>query len=90
MLLQCQVALRANVLSALVRAERRIGYDRARSKDLHGLFVRENWIFARFSRSKFGGAWSVQATSTAARDRPSVGRHKPARDMLPPAPGSGP
>ena len=40
-LLQCQVALRANLLSALVRAERRIGYDRARSKDLHGLFVRE-------------------------------------------------
>jgi len=40
-LLQCQVALRANLLSALVRAERRIGYDRSRSKDLHGLFVRE-------------------------------------------------
>src|SRR5687767_14654141 len=40
-LLQCQVALRANLLSALVRARRRIGYDRARSKDLHGLFVRE-------------------------------------------------
>lgn len=40
-LLQCQVALRANLLSALVRADRRIGYDRARSKDLHGLFVRE-------------------------------------------------
>lgn len=40
-LLQCQVALRANLLSALVRADRRIGYDRARSKDLHGLFVSE-------------------------------------------------
>lgn len=40
-LLHCQVALRANLLSALVRAERRIGFDRARSKDLHGLFVRE-------------------------------------------------
>jgi heptosyltransferase I len=40
-LLHCQVALRANLLSALVRAGRRIGYDRARSKDLHGLFVRE-------------------------------------------------
>ncbi|HET9482572.1 MAG TPA: glycosyltransferase family 9 protein [Xanthomonadales bacterium] len=40
-LLQCQVALRANLLSALVRARRRIGYDRARSKDGHGLFVRE-------------------------------------------------
>jgi heptosyltransferase I len=40
-LLHMQVALRANLLSLAVRAERRIGYDRARSKDLHGLFVRE-------------------------------------------------
>lgn len=40
-LLHCQVALRANLLSALVRADRRIGYDAARAKDGHGLFVRE-------------------------------------------------
>jgi heptosyltransferase I len=40
-LLQMQVALRANLLSAFVPATRRIGYDRARSKDLHGLFVNE-------------------------------------------------
>ena len=40
-LLQMQVAFRANLLSAFIRAERRIGYDRSRSKDLHGLFVRE-------------------------------------------------
>lgn len=40
-LLQMQVAARANLLSAFVPARRRIGYDRARSKDLHGLFVRE-------------------------------------------------
>jgi heptosyltransferase I len=38
-LLHMQVALRANMLSALIRAPLRIGYDRARSKDLHGLFV---------------------------------------------------
>ncbi|MGA9342249.1 MAG: glycosyltransferase family 9 protein [Rhodanobacteraceae bacterium] len=38
-LLQMQVALRANLLSLLVKAPLRIGYDRARSKDLHGLFV---------------------------------------------------
>lgn len=38
-LLHLQVALRANALSALVRAPLRIGYDRARSRDLHGLFV---------------------------------------------------
>ncbi len=38
-LLHLQVALRANLLSACVRAPLRIGYDRARSKDGHGLFV---------------------------------------------------
>lgn len=40
-LLQMQVAARANLLSAFVPARRRIGYDRSRSKDLHGLFVSE-------------------------------------------------
>ncbi len=40
-LLHMQVALRSNVLSRTIRARRRIGYDRARSKDLHGLFVSE-------------------------------------------------
>jgi len=40
-LLQMQVAARANLLSAFIPAERRIGYDRSRSKDLHGLFINE-------------------------------------------------
>lgn len=40
-LLQMQVALRANLLSAFIPARRRIGYDRSRSKDLHGLFINE-------------------------------------------------
>ena len=40
-LLQLQVAARANLLSAFIPARRRVGYDRARSKDLHGLFVSE-------------------------------------------------
>ncbi len=40
-LLQMQVALRANVLSAFIPADRRIGYDPSRSKDMHGLFVNE-------------------------------------------------
>lgn len=40
-LLQLQVAARANLLSAFVPAQRRIGYDKSRSKDLHGLFVNE-------------------------------------------------
>jgi heptosyltransferase I len=38
-LLHLQVALRANLLSALVPARLKIGYDRARSRDLHGLFI---------------------------------------------------
>nr|WP_255784080.1 glycosyltransferase family 9 protein [Lysobacter chinensis] len=40
-LLQMQLAARANLLSAFVPARRRIGYDRRRSKELHGLFVNE-------------------------------------------------
>jgi len=40
-LLQLQLALRANLLSTLVRAERRIGYDRARSKEGHSLVINE-------------------------------------------------
>jgi heptosyltransferase I len=38
-LLHLQVALRANLLSALVPARLKVGYDRARSKELHGLFI---------------------------------------------------
>lgn len=40
-LLQMQLALRANLLSTLVRADRRIGYDRARSKEGHSLVINE-------------------------------------------------
>ncbi|QIB65407.1 glycosyltransferase family 9 protein [Kineobactrum salinum] len=40
-LLQMQVALRANVAAALVPARIKVGYDRARSKDLHGLFINQ-------------------------------------------------
>jgi heptosyltransferase I len=38
-LLHMQVALRSNLLSLAVKAPLRIGYDRKRSKDLHGFFV---------------------------------------------------
>ena len=40
-LLHMQVALRANLASALIRAKQRIGFDAARAKDLHGLFVNQ-------------------------------------------------
>ncbi|WP_027950294.1 glycosyltransferase family 9 protein [Haliea salexigens] len=38
-LLHMQVAARANLVSLLVRARLRVGYDRARSKDGHGLCI---------------------------------------------------
>jgi heptosyltransferase I len=40
-LLQMQVALRSNLLSVGIKADRRIGYDRARSKDLHGMVINQ-------------------------------------------------
>lgn len=40
-LLHMQLALRANILARGIRAERRIGYDRARSKEGHGLAINE-------------------------------------------------
>lgn len=40
-LLQMQLALRANLLAGFIHAERRIGYDRKRSKEGHSLFINE-------------------------------------------------
>lgn len=40
-LLVMQLALRANLVSRCISAKRRIGYDKARSKELHGLFINE-------------------------------------------------
>lgn len=40
-LLQMQVAMRSNLLSLGIKARRRVGYDRARAKDLHGLVINE-------------------------------------------------
>jgi heptosyltransferase I len=40
-LLHMQVALRSNLLSLAIHANRRIGYDRARARDLHGWFIGE-------------------------------------------------
>ncbi|NWO04339.1 MAG: glycosyltransferase family 9 protein [Alteromonadaceae bacterium] len=38
-LLHMQVAFRANLAAACIPAKLKIGYDKARSKDLHGLFI---------------------------------------------------
>jgi len=40
-LLQMQVALRSNLLSLFIKAQRRIGYDKARAKDGHRLVINE-------------------------------------------------
>jgi heptosyltransferase I len=40
-LLNMQLALRAGLVSTAIRADRRIGYDRARSKEGHSLFIGE-------------------------------------------------
>lgn len=41
-LLHMQVALRANIASLVIKAKRKIGFDKARAKELHGLFMRES------------------------------------------------
>lgn len=40
-LLHAQVSARSNLLAAMVRADRRIGFDRERAREGHGLVVRE-------------------------------------------------
>jgi heptosyltransferase I len=40
-LMQMQVAMRSNLLSLGIKADRRIGYDHARARDLHGLVINE-------------------------------------------------
>ena len=46
-LLHMQVAFRANLASACIAANIRVGYDKARSKDLHSLFVNRRIAPAR-------------------------------------------
>ena len=43
-LLQMQLALRANLISAVIPAKRRIGYDTKRAKEGHGLFINERIV----------------------------------------------
>jgi heptosyltransferase I len=52
-LLLMQLALRANLLSSAIRADVRVGYDRARAKEMHGLFV--NRRIALATHSEKGG-----------------------------------
>ncbi len=40
-LLHMQVSLRANLISSFVRAPRKIGFDRTRSREMHSIFINE-------------------------------------------------
>lgn len=46
-LLAAQASLRANMIYPLIKAKRKIGFDRTRSRDAHGLFVKERIPFVR-------------------------------------------
>jgi heptosyltransferase I len=48
--LHMQLALRANILGLAVRADRRIGFDWARSKELHSLLINERIVAAPLMR----------------------------------------
>ena len=41
-LLCAQVSLRANLISSMIPAEMKLGYDKERSKDLHSFFIRQH------------------------------------------------
>lgn len=46
-LLAAQASLRANILFPFIKAKRKIGFDQTRSRDAHGLFVKERISFER-------------------------------------------
>ncbi|MCX7553529.1 glycosyltransferase family 9 protein [Marinicella sp. S1101] len=46
-LLQMQLSLRANIISRFIPAKRRIGFDKKRSKELHGMFINERIPYLR-------------------------------------------
>ena len=41
-LLCCQASMSANLLYPMIKAKRKIGYDKMRSKDFHNLFIHES------------------------------------------------
>lgn len=41
-LLMMQVSLRANLISLLIKAQHKIGYDKSRARDFHGLFINKH------------------------------------------------
>jgi len=87
-LLHAQVSLRANLLATRVRARRRIGFDRARSREGHGLVVGERIRAVRFQHQaeallEFARALGIdpagvdRAPPVAGRDRAFACAHQP-------------
>lgn len=67
-LLHMQVAARANFLSLLIRADRRIGWDRARSRDRHHWFARETIEAVPFQHQVQGFLAFARALGIEARE----------------------
>src|SRR3546814_16469048 len=67
-LLQMQVAMRSNLLSMGIKAERRIGYDHARARDLHGLVINEH-IPARSGEHVLDAIRSFEIGRASGRER---------------------
>lgn len=87
-LLLMQLALRANLLSLGVRAKRRVGYDRARSKEGHSCFVGER--IAAHPRghvletlSRFGAPFGVHVDELQWDFAIPDAAHQQAREWLP-------
>lgn len=67
-LLHMQVAARANLLSCLVRAPVRVGWDKARSRDMHQRFVRDRVAAVPFQHQVQGFLEFARALGLPARD----------------------
>ena len=88
-LLQMQVAARANLLSAFIPARLRVGYDKSRSKDLHGLFINTRipapasmcWTPSAASASPSGSGRKTSPGTCRCRRTPSPGPARNGRTM---------
>lgn len=69
-LLHMQVAARANIASLCIKAKRRIGWDRANSRDLHHLFVNE-MIESRAERHQVDAFLAFAARLDASSSEPA-------------------
>ena len=76
-LLHAQVSLRANMIAAMVRADRRIGFDAARAREGHGLVINER-ITAEIFQHQAEALLSFAQVLGA--DTDGIGRAPPIRE----------